>query len=1033
MYADRYRRFFRKNMIKYIKTGDCNPLIMKKIFLAAAYCILIAAPFFAKPKDGSLALTEIDRLIRETDYDAALSALYDFNVSHPERFEDMQRRIRKIIKKLDLYTATASQLFDTVETEPENGEKILAIIAKLESLKKNPTEQQLSFIREARSAAQFTMYRRQLFSILQASADSARGGNYTDAVEKAESGFFMYRDDFFNEYTDARVTIPVRSALSYVDERIAAYKAIEENLQSAVRSFSDAVHSGDAEKAHTLFAAVQYSFGEFAELRNSICRLGFELWDMGQAMQAENGAVTDASFLPFVSRFILGINTIADSGVFGAMNCEWDALTKRMEDEIRWMLIHNIDSFVDSLDTGAFTDEIAFSEQKELSAFMSFAELGKSVHALYMLRLGSDGMPETSPFSNFGVSVDYAAALASRFSVLLDAGKAMTAERHKALSLPEPADYDRAATDGKAYTDSLFASVEFIKSEEMKISRDNFELSPEARAYLGAQHTEDEDDEIIPFDTAVGAYRKFSGDAADFRRNTEIEVWQKIAAYYAACGAAYEAARTTDFARIEALEDGGFDEGIGATLHYPLQTAEAATAFQNALAANKDVLVSARTLLARGAYADTYALPLKKISDAIAKIDSFASEAQTVKTYATEQVNAARRAKDEADLRYEQARKALSANDFGEAGRRLQEARTKYNESLSYQESPELRKLSDERLAALGERIQMRQNESVVRRVRGMKTKARNEYYNGNFIAAESVLTQAKALWATTNIGEDEEITSLLALIGTALSIQAGRVLSPSAPLYPEMSQLLSIARQYFNEGQDLLKKGDTDEGKMLLAQALQKLQELQLVYPLNRAASLLTLRIRQVLDPSGFALLFAERIEMAKANYKTPDKRQSAYTDLLDLYEINPSYPGLASLIYETEIDLGIRRRPQDRKAIARAASLTEQAQRVADSAGRDEVKLRAALSLVNEAISLDPNNNAALLLKDRIQIAIGGKTLIVLSSEDEAKYQKAVAALQHNNIVTANALVEELLQKPSNKNSSKIIDLQKKIRALL
>ena len=66
---------------------------MKKIFLAAAYCILIAAPFFAKPKDDSLSLAEIDRLIRETEYDAALSALYEFNVSHPERFEDMQRRV----------------------------------------------------------------------------------------------------------------------------------------------------------------------------------------------------------------------------------------------------------------------------------------------------------------------------------------------------------------------------------------------------------------------------------------------------------------------------------------------------------------------------------------------------------------------------------------------------------------------------------------------------------------------------------------------------------------------------------------------------------------------------------------------------------------------------------------------------------------------------------------------------------------------------------------------------------------------------
>ena len=219
----------------------------------------------------------------------------------------------------------------------------------------------------------------------------------------------------------------------------------------------------------------------------------------------------------------------------------------------------------------------------------------------------------------------------------------------------------------------------------------------------------------------------------------------------------------------------------------------------------------------------------------------------------------------------------------------------------------------------------------------------------------------------------------------------------------------------------------------MLLAQALQKIQELQLVYPLNRTASLFALRIQQVLNPSGFATLFAERVKMAQANYKIPEKRQSAYTDLLDLHEIDPSYPGLAALIYETEIDLGIRRRPQDRTAIVKATSLTKRAQGIMETAGRDEVKLRSALSLVDQAISLDPNNDAALLLKDRIQIAIGGETLIVLSSEDEAKYQKAVAALQDNNLVTANALVEELLQKSSNKNSSKIIDLQKKIRALL
>ena len=1004
---------------------------MKKLFFIALYCILIAAPFFSTPKGARRSLAEIDRLIQETEYDAALSALSDFIETYPERFDDVQRRSNRIFKTLDRYTATASQLVDTIENEPENGQKILAIITKLESLKKNPTEQQLAFIHNARTAAQFTIYRKQLLAILQESADLARGGNYTGAVDKAQSGFFMYRDDFFREHTDASVTVPVRSALSYVDEKIAAYKALEDVLQDAVSSFADAVRLDDVESTQASFIAVQHAFNAFAEVRNSIYRLGYELSDMGQAMQAEKSA-TDALFLSFVSRCILGINTIADSGVAGALDYEWDALVKRMEDEIASILTQRVESFVYALSSDGFADVSAFPEQKDLSAILSFAEIGKSVDALYALRMELDNTPEESKFPNFAVSVDYAASLASRFSALLESGQTMTAERQNAFALSEPSDYEKVE-EGSEYTASLLAASERVKSTQSKISEDAFEQSPAAVAYLGAQHTEDPDDEVIPFDNLVGAYKKYIQDAADFSRNTEIELWQRIASYYAACGASYVTARENDVAAIKALDGGKFDEDSGTTFRYPFEVTEAVRAFQKKLSENKAVLVSGRTLLAGGENVDAYALPLQSVYISITKLDSLAPDVAAIGASALEQVKAAQRAKNEADLRYDQAQKALAANDFDEARRRLQESRTKYNESLSYQESEQLRSESDGRLASLGERIQTRQNESIVRRVRDIKTRARTEYYNGNFSRAESLLSQAKALWASTNIEEDEEIESLFALVGTALSLRTGRVLSPSAPLYPEMSQLLSIARQYFNEGQDLLKKGDEDEGRMLLAQALQKIQELQLVYPLNRTASLFALRIQQVLNPSGFATLFAERVKMAQANYKIPEKRQSAYTDLLDLHEIDPSYPGLAALIYETEIDLGIRRRPQDRTAIVKATSLTKRAQGIMETAGRDEVKLRSALSLVDQAISLDPNNDAALLLKDRIQIAIGGQTLIVLSSEDEAKYQKVVAALQDNNLVTANALVEELLQKSSNKNSSKIIDLQKKIRALL
>ncbi len=56
-----------------------------------------------------------------------------------------------------------------------------------------------------------------------------------------------------------------------------------------------------------------------------------------------------------------------------------------------------------------------------------------------------------------------------------------------------------------------------------------------------------------------------------------------------------------------------------------------------------------------------------------------------------------------------------------------------------------------------------------------------------------------------------------------------------------------------------------------------------------------------------------------------------------------------------------------------------------------------------------------------------------MVLSSESEALYQKAVQELQRGNTLQAAALVSQLLQKKENQNSSKIIDLKKKVDSLL
>ena len=82
------------------------------------------------------------------------------------------------------------------------------------------------------------------------------------------------------------------------------------------------------------------------------------------------------------------------------------------------------------------------------------------------------------------------------------------------------------------------------------------------------------------------------------------------------------------------------------------------------------------------------------------------------------------------------------------------------------------------------------------------------------------------------------------------------------------------------------------------------------------------------------------------------------------------------------------------------------------------------------------DENNNLihnkeAMDLKDKITTKIGGNTSTVLSTEDERLYQLAIQRLQNNNVVGANAIVEQLLKKQQNANSQKIKDLKNKIEA--
>jgi outer membrane protein assembly factor BamD (BamD/ComL family) len=543
-----------------------------------------------------------------------------------------------------------------------------------------------------------------------------------------------------------------------------------------------------------------------------------------------------------------------------------------------------------------------------------------------------------------------------------------------------------------------------------------------------------DDDTHLAWDGITRAGIELCQSSASRSAVVSASMWSTLASFYSDSSDLIAADYEQRLARVQSLYEPASDDSENSLGARPTEAASEARAFIPALQSDRNLMQSAINRLNPSVDAsEQVPASIADITRDIARLGAIESSATTLIAQAQEKATLAQRTLNEAELRYNQALQAANRQDFDSARDNLQRARTRFNESLALQESAALRANTDSRLADLGERIANEENELIVREVRDLKTQARTAYYNGEFENAESLLTRAQSRWRVTNVEDDVEIRNLLALVGTAISMKTGRVIPVTAPLYPEMSQILNISQQYYNQGAQLIQQGRRDEAMEILNLAKQKLNELQLVYRFNQEASLLKLRIDRLVDPRAFETQFANRVATARTEYRSLDTRQQAYTDLLDLYEINSSYPGLRNLIIEVEIEIGIRPRPIDQAALNRSASLTAQAQRLLETSGQNEVVLQQALTLVEQAIELNNNNNQAIVLKDRILSMRGGQAATVLSGQDEASYQRAIQELQRGNIIEAKTIVEQLLLNATNKRSFKVLELQKKVDSLL
>ena len=153
-------------------------------------------------KTEEISLFEIDRLIKDTEYDKALQLLNSYLKKHPENFDNVQVRIKKIMNARKQYSALAEQLLWIIENEPENSQKIYEITEQLEQFEKNPSNQIKNFIQDAKKSSEFNYFRSLFLTIQKESASFTERKLYNLAILKIKEGFWLYKDEFYAKWNN---------------------------------------------------------------------------------------------------------------------------------------------------------------------------------------------------------------------------------------------------------------------------------------------------------------------------------------------------------------------------------------------------------------------------------------------------------------------------------------------------------------------------------------------------------------------------------------------------------------------------------------------------------------------------------------------------------------------------------------------------------------------------------------------------------------------------------------------------------------
>ena len=971
-------------------------------------------------RDEGLALA--DRLIAERRYDEAIRILARHAGETPGEFFQAQQRLRKIILFRDDYTTLTNDLLDVLITNPDDSARILDLTRRLEAIE--PARGMVrQFIAQVEEMARFGYNRRILEQIMVEARALLDRGEYAAAMGRYADGLELYHDEFFARGYGEAVETQVRLCLDAFAAGLEEFAGLVAPFRNAIAGIDQVVFTGGPEgltRLRDFYARLSPLAQRLIALENTLAGAGNYFDEQLARFRQEDPNLGDRNYLAFASRVVRGRQDAdIQEGFLGSLGGLWVSVLSRFDARLREateLAYHNARAAQERLDFSLARDQfelvtgycaLAMESVQDWSRFYQgqqfqvYDYFGEAVTVFraqeyleyYSMNLASASQMETGP--------------------LLEEYNRLVSINSTALELWQQGGIDaQTAIERESRTRGACHDVALKVEAVLKRLNEGGWALLEYRHDLGGER-----EHFAPMENALDLF--IDMDATVFALENAAAVREYTIANQDLQG------RVTEWHNLFAEANRFFagnspspEDETGADRH-PREALALLVRINGGSALG---LEDGRALVARYERESPRFFREPRIAALYRACLAMAEELAALRTdaLALEQTARIRVARAEAleqegDRFYREAQTALARSDFDMARDRALLSGERYDASLAIQESAALRLARDTNLVALGAEITRLENEATVREVRGLVNSARETYFEGNFETAEENLVRAMNRWRRVYLEDDPEVTYWLTVVRGAMSLRSGRVIPPTAPLYAEMSQLLSEARRNYDDGIRLISEHRREEGLARFAEARRKTRDVRLMFPVNQEASLLDLRMDQVMDPAAFAASFQRRLNDAVTGARRGSVE--SFADLQNLSEINPAYPGIRGMVVQAEIDMGYRPAPPDPRSLARSGELTATARGIIDRNVRSQFPV--ALEQLNQALALNPSNSQAMSLKDRVQTEMGGGGSVVLSSADEREYQRAVQSLQQGNTLVALTIVRQLLQDTQNRNS--------------